>query len=197
TRRCSPTSCAPTATTLLAAWTSSSPSSRTCATQSPRAAPSSRTRSSAPAPYTRTGWRVARKGRPAKVRIHSRLRGQCWRGVCSAASDEIERRRRSAKSRSHPAAAPFRKKNPEWEPRRLRELFGDETIYPYGRFALCNVDGGTCVAQFACGGVGGVSGYGFEDGLGRSLDQVLGFFQAQVGQLTDHLDDLDLLGTEV
>ena len=31
------------------------------------------------------------------------------------------------------------------------------------------------------------------DGLGGTLDQVLGFLQAQAGDLADHLDDRDLL----
>src|SRR5712691_1947799 len=63
--------------------------------------------------------------------------------------------------------------------------------------SLCDVYRCTCVAQFACCGIGGVARYGFQDGLGRRLDQVLGLFETQVGQLTDHLDDLDLLGAEV
>ena len=40
-------------------------------------------------------------------------------------------------------------------------------------------------------------GQAFLDGLGSVVYQVLGFLQAQTGQLADGLDDLDLLGTDV
>src|ERR1700759_4419445 len=33
----------------------------------------------------------------------------------------------------------------------------------------------------------------FLDGLGRAFDEILGFFEAEVGDLTNGLDDLDLV----
>ena len=40
-------------------------------------------------------------------------------------------------------------------------------------------------------------GSAFLDGLGGGFHEVLGFLQAQAGQLADNLDDLDLLGASV
>src|SRR6185437_6387791 len=37
----------------------------------------------------------------------------------------------------------------------------------------------------------------FDDGLGRAIDEVLGFLQAEARELADGLDDLDLLGASL
>src|SRR6186713_2458803 len=42
-----------------------------------------------------------------------------------------------------------------------------------------------------------VLGDAFLDGLGRSVDEILGLLEAEAGQLTDDLDDRDLVGADL
>ena len=66
---------------------------------------------------------------------------------------------------------------------------------PPGRFAgrLLQLDAGARPLQLGLGLVGLLLGHALEHRLGRGVDQVLGLLEAQAGQGTNLLDDLDLL----
>src|SRR6266540_1859382 len=60
----------------------------------------------------------------------------------------------------------------------------------------CLLDFDLCTSLFELllEGLGVRFGHAFLDRLRSAIDQVLGFLEAELGQLTNRLDDLDLLG---
>src|SRR3954454_7034885 len=59
--------------------------------------------------------------------------------------------------------------------------------------ALLDLDGGAGLFELGLGGLGGLLVGLLQHRLGGGVDEVLGLLQAQAGQLTHDLDDLDLL----
>src|SRR5665648_853318 len=61
------------------------------------------------------------------------------------------------------------------------------------RGELLELDGGTCLLELRLGLLGLLLVDALDDGLGGAVDEVLSFLEPQGGELTDDLDDLDLL----
>src|SRR6478735_3262418 len=62
---------------------------------------------------------------------------------------------------------------------------------------LLDLDLGPLLFQSGLDLLGFVLGDAFLDGLGRCVDQVLGLLEAEAGQLTDDLDDRDLVRADL
>src|SRR5947208_2578382 len=62
---------------------------------------------------------------------------------------------------------------------------------------LLEVGLGAGFLELLLGGLGVGLGNAFLDGLRSAVDEVLGFLQAQAGQLADRLDDLHLVGADL
>src|SRR5262245_4044234 len=60
---------------------------------------------------------------------------------------------------------------------------------------LLELDGGTGSFELFLELLGVFLGQAGLDGLGRAVDEVLGFLESQAGGRPDNLDDVDLLGT--
>ena len=61
---------------------------------------------------------------------------------------------------------------------------------------LLELDLGAGFFQLLLDFLGVVFAGAFLDGLRSAVDQILGFFQAQAGDLADNLDDVDLVGAD-
>src|SRR3954471_17918725 len=59
--------------------------------------------------------------------------------------------------------------------------------------ALLDLDLGALLLESCLDLLGFVLGHAFLDGLGRCVDEILGFLEAQTGQLANDLDDRDLV----
>src|SRR5690606_23275483 len=62
---------------------------------------------------------------------------------------------------------------------------------------LLHLDGSALLLELRLDLLGLFLRHAFLDGLGRVVDEVLGFLQAQAGQLAHDLDHLDLLGARL
>src|SRR6187200_937739 len=75
--------------------------------------------------------------------------------------------------------------------RQPAEVAGTETA------RLLDLDLGALLFERGLDLFGLVLGHAFLDGLGRSVDQILGLLEAEAGQLTDDLDDRDLVRADL
>ena len=62
---------------------------------------------------------------------------------------------------------------------------------------LLDFDLGARFLELLLDGSGFVLGNAFLDGLGRAIDEVLGFFQAQAGDFANCLNDVDLVAANI
>src|SRR3954470_24489596 len=69
---------------------------------------------------------------------------------------------------------------------------GRSNVQRLRRWELLDFDRGAGLGQLGLGSLCGFLGGLLENGLGGTVDEVLGFLQAQAGQLAHDLDDLDL-----
>ena len=72
-------------------------------------------------------------------------------------------------------------------------LTGKIRLSTQGRASLLELDLGACFFQSLLGSFGLFLGSGFFDGARSAVNQCLGFFQAQTGQLANCLDDVNFL----
>src|SRR6201989_3047617 len=63
--------------------------------------------------------------------------------------------------------------------------------------SLLDFDFGAGFFELLLDGGGFVLADAFLDGLGRAIDEVLGFFQAEAGDFANRLDDVDLVAADV